>query len=311
VASSESLQQDATRKQPQRKLTDTASLGSDRHVLHKVPHTSHEASVTVAPHAAGARVSKSTVSNSSAVLTDLENRAKIAERHLEVSESDARRAIQKHNAETKRLSEQVREAKEQASEADVRCRQAEIRLGNIEAKFSSYRSQAEAAMKSFELEKGTLLSQLEQSEANVRRLLDSALKDQIDGKWNPLPDETIRSDMQNLHTKVRDWCKRWATTSLLDLRDKATNPHGPLMTYLGRFIVLNDNGTLPAAIDRPSGRMRDKIPAVLLNAALSDEINKTFFTDPCFCVGAESVSAFSTMLRELITGTFGLTVCEI
>lgn len=136
-------------------------------------------------------------------------------------------------------------------------------------------------------------------EAHIRRLLEGATRNKVEGRWNPPPDENIRRQLNLLNTNIREWARDWATKSFVVDKtvSKETNK------YFGNFIRLDPDGSLPLLVRNPSTRTKSKIAGLLLHAALSHEIHDAFFEGKIFCLETEERVILERLFDEVRSGS--------
>ena len=189
-------------------------------------------------------------------------------------------------------------------EKTVREKDSEIRL--LATKCKKIEASERDAMNGVEhlkRENFELVEQLKKFAEELRRTQERSIRDMTDGRWVPLPDETVRDRLRRLDRDVRDWAKRWVGPPLrLDSlspevrRDFVDN-------YLCR-VVPRINGRPPLSITSPKPRMEDRLSLLLLMAVLADEIMECFFESPFFCFDEDSCQVLAITYQELTQGRY-------
>lgn len=192
------------------------------------------------------------------------------------------------DAEVQRLQSQLRQWQEK-----TRFVQAES--DSLREEIRKQGQAAKAAIESLMLEHGQ--NQAE-NEAKIRRLLDGATRDRVDGRWNPPPDQDIRRRLMLLNTDIRDWAKNWATKSLV--LDKAVSKE--TRKYFKDFVHLDQDDNFPLLFRNPASKMKEKTGALLLHAALAHEIHDAFFDGNIFCLKPEDRAVVETVFKDLEQG---------
>jgi hypothetical protein len=227
--------------------------------------------------------------------------------------------LQKHE---KQLEDEIRRLKEELSAAKARPRSSDMRryedrATNAEAKLKYanedayfWKSQVEQvshdaaeSLRDMDQERQRLQRDLDQSEANVRALVEAATRNMSSGRWNPPPDDDIRNQLDRLYGSVREWAKCWAIDAMPEYRTQDPEFASFKQVYLAQFVWANDKKGLPPAIDNPAGKFKQRLPDLLLTAALSHTIHNEFFANPFFCAPLEVMGALREVYEELISGT--------
>lgn len=141
--------------------------------------------------------------------------------------------------------------------------------------------------------------QLDARDGHIRQLLNQAMAGKAEGRWNPTPDGETRRQLAVLNNEIRSFSKEWAATSLEALESLMKVP--VVARYYSRFVRVSQ-GHLPPSLRKVSPKMLEKLPAVLLNAAVADEVQDSFFGNPFFCISVEAQPAFKKIFIDLVKG---------
>ncbi|EXJ59777.1 hypothetical protein A1O7_03924 [Cladophialophora yegresii CBS 114405] len=211
-------------------------------------------------------------------------------------------------AKAKPRSNDIRRIEDRAATAEAKLKYANEDIHYWKARFEQCSHDATASLKDMDQEKQRLQRDLDQSEANVRALVEAATRNMSSGRWNPPPDDDIRNELNRLHGMVRDWARDWAIDGLPEHRTQDPEYISFKQDYLAEFVWANDRGNLPPAIESPAGKLKQRLPDLLLTAALSHTIHEAFFSNAFFCAPPEFVGALRKTYEELILGTWEMTV---
>ncbi|KAJ4519088.1 hypothetical protein HRR78_000930 [Exophiala dermatitidis] len=181
--------------------------------------------------------------------------------------------------------------------AESRAHNAEKRSSYLQARLQKEGQEARSEFEALETKIRSLTRDLEGSETTVRHLIDQLTQDKVDGRWNPSADQDIRDSLSALDAKVKSWAKEWANTTFrIDALDPAAARK--LIKNIAQFVQLLPDGSLPSAIGRPSARLKEKLPVILLSATVAREIQMMFFKDPFFCSASRS-EALQAVLQTM------------
>ncbi len=224
-----------------------------------------------------------------------------------VLENNSRLEINRFKEEAEMATNAARIATREAGVATENARNMEAwalshedRALQAQARLQKVEEDAASEYDNLQKQNQALASRLDQSEANVRQLLDQLTQGKVDGKWDPPPDEEIRDSTHALHNRVKAWAKKWTNTAL-KLSQLDPDIEQKFVRYLGKFVQLTPDGSLPPMIVKPSTRMADKVPALLLNAALAHEIHKAFFENSFF-VRSKHAKALDEIFDDVVDG---------
>ncbi|ETI29373.1 hypothetical protein G647_01826 [Cladophialophora carrionii CBS 160.54] len=235
----------------------------------------------------------------------------VLQKHANASDYQTK-TIRDQEDEIRKLKEQLSEAKAKPRSNDIRryedraaTAEAKLKYANEDihywkARFEQCSRDATASLRDMDQEKQRLQRDLDQSEANVRALVEAATRNMSSGRWNPPPDDDIRNELNRLHGMVRDWAKDWAVDGLPEHRTQDPEYISFKQNYLAEFVWATDRGSLPPAIDSPAGKLKQRLPDLLLTAALSHTIHDAFFANAFFCAPPEFVGALRKVYEELI-----------
>lgn len=236
---------------------------------------------------------------------DAATREQDALRKLRMLETDSRAEINRlrheaadkaANAARMAATREAAAASEKAQNAEAWAHRAEERANKAQSKLQ----EAKDELDNLEQNNRAISNRLEQSEADVRQLLDQLTREKVDGKWNPPPDDDIRQELQALHTRIKTWAKNWAVGAL-KLDQLEPDLLQQFLKYMSQFVQFTPDGALPPSIGKPVSRMVDKIPALLLNAALAHEIHAAFFKNSFFIVPKHS-KALQEIFGQVVKG---------
>src|SRR6202000_1603423 len=115
------------------------------------------------------------------------------------------------------------------------------------------------------------------------------------------PDDMLRDRLNILHRDIRDWARKWVGRPLeLDTLPSETR-RDFVQTYLSRVVPVTE-GRLPASIEMPTSKMKEKLPLLLLTGVLAYEVQSQFFGNPFFCFKEGCDSVLAETYEELIDG---------
>jgi hypothetical protein len=190
----------------------------------------------------------------------------------------------------------LKEAQEQVKMVEAAWRHCEMRLRHAEEREAN-------AVRYLKNENFQVKEKLKHFETEIKRMQEKSIREMVDGRWGPPPDEIIRDRLNVLHRDIRDWAKRWAGGPIeLDRPPSSEAECDFFQYYLPRFVRTAADGRLPINITKPNQKIIDKIPSLLLMAAVAYEIQTHFFERRFFCFEATRVEMLEEMHKELIDG---------
>jgi hypothetical protein len=228
---------------------------------------------------------------------EAEKRAESAELRLKSVEdvcrtlrSDLRKRDEDFRAAEKQLMALNAQTQQKAQQADHKARQAEADAVAARAAYNKVQLEASIMISTLEEDKTSLSEKVKQSEEQVRELLDKLMQGKALGRWNPPPDSELRSRFGMLQTSMRDWSKTWAVKGI------GKFPMETIKSLLTDFVALQSDGSLPRTLASPG--FADRLPYLLLNAALAHEVQNSIFNNDFLCVG-ERAPQFDAVMGEL------------
>ena len=201
---------------------------------------------------------------------------------------------------------EIRTLREEARKADARSRGLKAELGRYQAilrKAEARETEAQEGLNYWKNQNLVLSEQLMTYETEIQRRQEKSIRDMTDGRWNPVPDDTIRDRFEMLHRDIRDWAKQWAGGPLrLDsLGPETANDF--IQKYLVEFVQCAKDSVLPVDVAKPKPKMKDKMTSLLLTAALAYEIQTCFFEDAFFCVDPKHGRVLGQMHQDFVKGS--------
>ena len=190
----------------------------------------------------------------------------------------------------------LKEALELVKMAEAAQRHCEMSLRNAEEREAN-------AVRYLKNENFQVKEKLKHFETEIKRVQEKSIREMIDGRWGPPPDEIIRDRLNVLHRDIRDWAKRWAGGPIeLDRPPSNEAERDFFQNYLPHFVRTAADGKLPINIAKPNQKIIDKIPSLLLMAAVAYEIQTHFFERGFFCFEAARVEMLEELHDELMEG---------
>ncbi|KAK5076169.1 hypothetical protein LTR64_006354 [Lithohypha guttulata] len=215
----------------------------------------------------------------------IENQLQSSKREL----SSQNRALQK------RLQKAESDSKTANVRATTKITELEGKLSAAESKVQRLSREASATIDSMTV---THSQQTAEYDDQIRQLMDRLTSDRSEGRWNPPPDDEIRQRLSILNNDIRDWSRDWA------VRNPNFDQHfqAELVKFLADFIRMDREGRLPSYFRKAPRKLHDKLSATLLHAAVSDEIQDSFFESPFFCLGQLEQHAMESIFKDLTLG---------
>lgn len=139
-------------------------------------------------------------------------------------------------------------------------------------------------------------AQLEQNSVQIKQLQAKLMQGLVDGRWTPAPDDKIRDQLTSLNFEIKNWSKDWAIQTFEQIR---MDPEA--FSTLAQFSQAFENVLSTSTAPIPP-KLMDKLPAILLSAALANEIQLAFFDDPFFCTGSENRDILWNILCDALKG---------
>jgi hypothetical protein len=182
-----------------------------------------------------------------------------------------------------------------AREVELQTCQATLRM--VEANEADNRRGIQILQK----ENFNLRERLKFFEEEIKRSQEKSIREMTDGRWGPVPDDMLRDRLNILHRDIRDWARKWVGGPLeLDTLPSETR-RDFVQTYLSRVVPVTE-GRLPASIEMPTSKMKEKLPLLLLTGVLAYEVQSQFFGNPFFCFKEGCDSVLAETYEELIEG---------
>lgn len=217
--------------------------------------------------------------------------------NIQQDSSNHNERLYQAESELPRLRAQIREWQDKA-------RVAQNETESLGEDLRKQRLEAKATIESLTFEHNQNKAE---SEAKIRRLLDGATRDRVDGRWNPPPDEDIKRRLLILNDNMRDWARTWATKSFVV--DKAVSKE--TVKYFSDFVRLDPDNNFPLLFRKPSAKMKEKVAGLLLHAALAHEVHDAFFDGKIFCLKTEEREVVENLFRELKKGESWIAIVSL
>ncbi|KAK5104786.1 hypothetical protein LTS08_002679 [Lithohypha guttulata] len=273
----------------QRGMSDTTKAGYDPQVVsadevqHVKPSTSkQESKDNIMSQAPEGRV-------------EPEADASRQKRDAEIAAIVSEKKILEAELAQKRLQKAESDSKTANVRATTKITELEGKLSAAESKVQRLSREASATIDSMTV---THSQQTAEYDDQIRQLMDRLTSDRSEGRWNPPPDDEIRQRLSILNNDIRDWSRDWA------VRNPNFDQHfqAELVKFLADFIRMDREGRLPSYFRKAPRKLHDKLSATLLHAAVSDEIQDSFFESPFFCLGQLEQHAMESIFKDLTLG---------
>lgn len=124
----------------------------------------------------------------------------------------------------------------------------------------------------------------------IRQTQEKAFGRVSQGRWTAQPDRDIRDSLNLLQRRIRDWSKEYAiesTQALDDLKLKGQEK-AQFLGNLGNVLNLASDGNIPESLR--AGKMSRRLPSILLNSLLAQNVYLQVFDDPFYFLGDEKVA---------------------
>ncbi|RDW64367.1 uncharacterized protein DSM5745_09778 [Aspergillus mulundensis] len=131
------------------------------------------------------------------------------------------------------------------------------------------------------------LSRLEGQQRHLEAMVigqqEDALQSLVTNKWHaPKEDRYVRDELSKLNDKLRQWARNNSMATFSDTDSVALNNKNTLVELLSGYCACNKWATLINKIPAP----KDRIPALLVQAALAKDLSERLFIDPFFAFDA-------------------------
>ena len=173
------------------------------------------------------------------------------------------------------LQNQIRDARHEASEA----------WGKFHAEQKANRRLAQT-VKEMETERNNMSLGVKRQEAQIRQVQALAFEGIGGDSWAAGDDSTARADLENLHSRLKNWAKKYAIGEMSEVRGLTSDEHASLIQLLAQVVQFRSGAPNASGIEHlQSGPMNRKSPAVCLQGLLSHHVYANIISQPFFALG--------------------------
>ncbi|KAK3291466.1 uncharacterized protein B0H64DRAFT_420289 [Chaetomium fimeti] len=124
-------------------------------------------------------------------------------------------------------------------------------------------------------------------EEQIRQVQALAFEGIGGDSWAGGDDSTARADLENLHSRLKSWAKKYAIEEMSEVRSLAPDEYGSFIQLLTQVVPLHGPGTPnDSGIEHlESGFMNRKSPVVCIQGLLSHHVYAKVISKPFFALG--------------------------
>lgn len=157
-------------------------------------------------------------------------------------------------------------------------------------------------VKAVESERDSMSLSMKKQEAQIRQVQALAFEGIGGDSWAAGDDNTARADLENLHSRLRSWAKKYAIGEMSEVLGLAPNEHDSFIQLLAEVVRLRSGAPNVSGIEHlQSGPMNRKSPAVCIQGLLSHYVYAKIISQPFFVLG-DAGEALENVYRAIHQG---------
>ena len=138
--------------------------------------------------------------------------------------------------------------------------------------------------KSMESERNNISLSMKNQEAQIRQVQALAFVGIGGDSWAAGDDGTVRTELENLHIRVKNWAKKYATEGMAAVKGLPSDEHSSFIQLLAR-VVRPRPGAQNVFEHLESASLKKKAPAMCLQGLLSYHVYAKIISRPFFAFG--------------------------
>ena len=138
--------------------------------------------------------------------------------------------------------------------------------------------------KAIESERNNISLSMKNQEAQIRQVQALAFVGIGGDSWAAGDDGTVRTELENLHIRVKNWAKKYATEDIGAAKGLPSNEHGSFIQLLAEVVRLR-SGAQNVIEHLESGPIKKKAPAMCLQGLLAHHVYAKIISRPFFVLG--------------------------
>jgi hypothetical protein len=173
------------------------------------------------------------------------------------------------------LRHQVRDARHEADEA----------WGKVHAEQKENGRLAQT-VREMQAERDNMSLGVKKQEAQIRQVQALAFEGIGGDSWAAGDDSTARADLEKLHSRLKNWAKKYAIGEMSEVRGLASDEHASLIQLLAEVVRFRSGAPDANKIEHlQSGPMNRKSPAVCIQGLFSHHVYANIMGQPFFALG--------------------------
>ncbi len=198
---------------------------------------------------------------------------------LDDSQNQSSRAAQ-NEALTRALQSQLQEANAQAHLLHNQLQESQSNLRHEQASNQRLRQK----LKAIEFERDNMSLNIKNQEAQIRQVQALAFVGIGGDSWAAGDDGTIRTELENLHIRIKNWAKRYANEDMGGVKELPADEHGSFIQLLTQ-VVRRRCGAQNVIEHLESASFKKKAPVMCLQGLLSQHVYAKIISRPFFVLG--------------------------
>ncbi len=150
--------------------------------------------------------------------------------------------------------------------------------------------------KSIESERDNMTLSMKNQEAQIRQVQTLAFVGIGGDSWAAGDDGTVRTELENLHLRMKNWAKKYATADMDDIKGLPPDEHGSFIELLAHVVRLRSGAQNPIE-HLESAAIKKKAPAMCLQGLLSHHVYAKIISWPFFALGDAGETLQSIYMR--------------
>ena len=138
-------------------------------------------------------------------------------------------------------------------------------------------------VKSMESERDNVNVNIKKQEAQIRQVQALAFEGFGSDSWAAGDDGTVRADLENLHSRLKSWAKKYAVGEMSSIKGLALDERESLIRDLAQVARVRP-GTQNVIGHLESALMNKKSPAICLQGLISHYVYATIISQPFFAL---------------------------
>jgi hypothetical protein len=194
-------------------------------------------------------------------------------------------------SQTETLSHEL-ENRIQDSEARINALQSELSEARSQLKEASRTIRAEQdtnrwlrrTVRSMESERDNVNLNIQKQEAQIRQVQALAFEGIGNDSWAAGDDGTVRADLENLHSRLKSWAKKYAVGEMSTIKELALDERESVIRVLAEVVRFRP-GAQNTIDHLESTPMNKRSPAMCLQGLFSHYVYSTVIKQPFFALG--------------------------